>query len=558
MKRTLILSLLASAAVLSLSAQGFKDGVEYYRADQPEEAEIIINNNINDAGTDKATAYYYLGQIALQRKNTAKAQEFFNKGIQADEKNGYNYVGLGTLALMNGNASEADKEFKLAKKNAKKNADIITEIARAYYNADPVKYAKDITKYVADAKKADKTSPSPFILEGDMLAKTNVGDAAGYYEMAATFDQEQAHPEAYVKYARTYFQVNPEFAINKLNELLALQPNSALAQRELAEKYYDNNQLTMAAEQYGKYIQNPNSFKRDKQRYAGLLFFAKKYNESYDVANQILQSDPTNFYMQRIKFYDKKALGEKDAALADAEALFANPKAELNSQDYLQYGDLLTEVDRIDDAIVAYESALKIAPDKIDLYKSISDAYYNKKDFVKAAENLQTYVDKMREKIAKEEEAHKTNPDIEVEQLNVNDLFNLSRFYMSIAQQNMGEDGDQALFNTAIAKGRALIDEVAAINRHPSVLNSRSDLLRLANKGAVNQEVADADLETLKELDSDPTNLEKRKAMYRGIYLRLGEYYQKQKDIAQAKEYYEKAYSVDPMPELRTFIDKLK
>lgn len=124
--------------------------------------------------------------------------------------------------------------------------------------------------------------------------------------MAANFDTNLEHPEAYVKYARVYFPVAPDYAINKLKDLLAAQPNSALAQRELAEKYYDNNQLTMAADQYEKYIQNPNSFKRDKQRLVGLLFFAKRYNDSYDLASQILTEEPDNHYMQRLQFYNKR------------------------------------------------------------------------------------------------------------------------------------------------------------------------------------------------------------------------------------------------------------
>ncbi len=294
MKAKILLTLFAGAA-LSVSAQGFKDGVEYYRADQPEEAEIILTNNLNAPGTDQSTAYYYLGQIALNNGNTANARNFFDKGIAANPENGYNYVGLGALALREGNTSEAASQFKTAKGKAKKNADLLTEIARAYFVVDPVKYNNEIEKALNDAKKAQKNAPSPFILEGDRLAKTNVGEAAGMYEMAAQFDTKQEHPEAYVKYARTYFPVNPTFAINKLKDLLAQQPNSALAQRELAEKYYDNNQLTMAAEQYEKYIQNPNSFKKDKQRLVGLLFFAKRYPESFALASDILGEDPANF-----------------------------------------------------------------------------------------------------------------------------------------------------------------------------------------------------------------------------------------------------------------------
>ena len=171
MKSKILFSLLLGSA-LSLSAQqGFKDGVEYYRADQPEEAAIILNNTLNDAATDQSTAYYYLGQIALQGGDKATAKADFDKGVTLNPSNGYNYVGLGALALADGNASAAAGYFKDAKKNAKKNADILTEIARAYFVADPVKYATEIDKALADAKKAQKNAPSPFILEGDRLAK---------------------------------------------------------------------------------------------------------------------------------------------------------------------------------------------------------------------------------------------------------------------------------------------------------------------------------------------------------------------------------------------------
>ncbi|MDE7142337.1 MAG: hypothetical protein K2O33_05545, partial [Muribaculaceae bacterium] len=89
MKSKILLSLLLGSA-LGLSAQGFKDGVEYYRADQPEEATIILEKTINDPSTDKAVANYYLGQIKLQAGNVAEAQKNFDAGIAANPENGYN------------------------------------------------------------------------------------------------------------------------------------------------------------------------------------------------------------------------------------------------------------------------------------------------------------------------------------------------------------------------------------------------------------------------------------------------------------------------------------
>ncbi len=535
MKSKFLLTLLAGAA-LSASAQGFKDGVEYYRADQPEEAAIIINNNLNEAGIDQASAYYFLGQIALKNGNKAKAREYFDKGLGVNPDNAYNYIGLGALALADGNTSDASRYFKDAKGKAKKDPDMLTEIARAYFVADPVKYSDEISKALADAKKAKKNAPAPFILEGDMLAGTNAGEAAGMYEMAAQFDTDQTHPEAYVKYARTYFPVNATFAINKLKDLLAQQPNSALAQRELAEKYYDNNQLTMAAEQYEQYIKNPNSFKKDKQRLVGLLFFAKRYPESYNLASEILREDPANFYMQRLQFYNKKAMGENEAAKAAAETLFANSKAELNSQDYSQYGDLLQEMGQDTLAVAAFEKAVTIDPKKTSLLKDLSAAYNTAKMYDKAAEAMQKYVDAMGDDV------------------DPNDVFQLARRYQNLAITNM--DGDQAAFDAAIARAKATMEQVIArVPDNPLVLNTSSDIIRTGNKGEVDQAVIDADMKTLAVLDADPANKEKRANIYRAIYSRLAPYYQKQKDIPTAKLYYEKFYEVDPSPELRDFID---
>ncbi len=535
MKSKFLLTLLAGAA-LSASAQGFKDGVEYYRADQPEEAAIIINNNLNEAGIDQASAYYFLGQIALKNGNKAKAREYFDKGLGVNPDNAYNYIGLGALALADGNTSDASRYFKDAKGKAKKDPDMLTEIARAYFVADPVKYSDEISKALADAKKAKKNAPAPFILEGDMLAGTNAGEAAGMYEMAAQFDTDQTHPEAYVKYARTYFPVNATFAINKLKDLLDQQPNSALAQRELAEKYYDNNQLTMAAEQYEQYIKNPNSFKKDKQRLVGLLFFAKRYPESYNLASEILREDPANFYMQRLQFYNKKAMGENEAAKAAAETLFANSKAELNSQDYSQYGDLLQEMGQDTLAVAAFEKAVTIDPKKTSLLKDLSAAYNTAKMYDKAAEAMQKYVDAMGDDV------------------DPNDVFQLARRYQNLAITNM--DGDQAAFDAAIAKAKATMEQVIArVPDNPLVLNTSSDIIRTGNKGEVDQAVIDADMKTLAVLDADPANKEKRANIYRAIYSRLAPYYQKQKDIPTAKLYYEKFYEVDPSPELRDFID---
>ncbi len=531
------LSLAILGTVLGMQAQqGYYDGVEYYRADQPEEAEIILTKTINDPSTDKAEAYYYLGQLQLQNGNIAEAQKKFDAGIAANANNGYNYVGLGAIALKQGNKSVAEDQFKHAKSLAKKDADLITEIARAYYTADPVAYAKEINKYIADAKKANKQSPAPYILEADMVAGEDVGKAAQLYDMAQMYDTDNTHPEAYVKYARAYFPVNPTFSINKLKELLEKNPDSALAQRELAEKYYANNQLTMAADQYGKYIQNPNHFPKDEQRYVGLLYFGKKYQESFDLAGKLLSQDPTNVYMQRMQFLDMAALEKNEQAAELANKFFANPKGGFVANDYTTYANVLQALGQDSLAVIEYNKALEVAPEKVDIYKDLSAAYSSAKKYHEAAEAYQKFID--------------------AGDYNTNDLFMLARRYQNAAMSDTVPETRMPM----IEKGIQTIDVVMErVPDNARIAQTRAILIYLKNDSQDNEETFNAFKSVVDMLDKDPANEESQKAIYTQMLNRMGSYALNQGDKEAAKAYFERMLKLNPETEgLREFIDNIK
>ena len=73
MKSKFILALtLMGSTTLACFADGYMDGVEYYQAGQDKNAEIVLNQTLNDASTVKTEAYYYLGCIALNRATVLK------------------------------------------------------------------------------------------------------------------------------------------------------------------------------------------------------------------------------------------------------------------------------------------------------------------------------------------------------------------------------------------------------------------------------------------------------------------------------------------------------
>ena len=440
MKFKFVFSLVLGAAALSASAQqgGYQDGVDNYNAGRLDVAKIILTNTMNEPQTDKAVSYFYLGSIALDENNVAEAKKNFEAGVAANPKYGYNLIGLGEIDLRNGDKSAAEKQFKAGIETDKKNPALQTAVARAYWSVDPVKYAKEIDKYINKALKDSKnTEASVYVLLGDMKAKDNPGEAAGQYEMAITQDDEKGNVnrEAYVKYANTYFRVNPAFAIEKLEEFNQKAPNSALAQRELAEKYYDNEQFGRACLQYGKYMENPNHFQNDEQRYAGLLFSAKEYDKSMATARKVLASDPENYFMYRVLMLNEAALEKWEDAVQSGDKLFGNPNAKLIANDYILYGKALSNTGQADKAVSIFEKAIQLNPDKPELLTELSAVYDRAGNQAKAVEVMKQYLD--------------------MGNGSVTDLLSMARRYQSLAgTQTYGSDE----FNTSIGEALKYVD----------------------------------------------------------------------------------------------------
>lgn len=581
MKFKLFLSLILCAS-LTCMAQGYKDGIEYYKVGQYDNAKELLLRNIDDPSTNKAEAYFYLGCIGLYTDNYEEAEKNFDAGIAADPEYGYNYVGMGELELRRGKLSTDKDAAKNAEKAAKKLFDegkdlcgkkddaVVVAIARAYYNVDPVKYADEIEDAKKDAKKRDKQSADLYVFEGDILAdKQQWGSAASWYEMVMRSGKDNI--EAYVKYANTYFYVNPDVAIQTLEDLVASKPNSALAQRELAEKYYKDDQWTKAAEKYGIYMQNPNHFKQDENRYAGLLFYGKRYQESYDLAAKIISEhaagDADVFYMKRLQLYNLVAMAQEAENDSTAAAQLWNRAdvlakeflsmnvpagAKYEPKDYSDYAVVLAALGDIPGSVEMYKKAYDANPEKVDLLKNASDACTDAKDYENAAKFYQMYVDKAD---------YKTN-----------DLFVLAGRYL-----NWGVTTPDTTATDSIKRDEAFKKALEYAEKVDSIVpNDLRILSRIANihvgheSGFSGRDYAryaeamptyDAILAIL-DADpkyKDPNNADNEIAMYIEIFRYKAVHYYLNKDQENMKLYYQKWLEVDPTNDaLRQYIETLK
>ena len=537
MKFKLFAILLLGGALVS-NAQGYKDGIEYFKVGKIDNAKELLDKNLNDPTTVKSEAYCYLGHIEAAKGNTAGAKEYYNKGVAADANNAFNYIALGALDLKAGNADAAEDQFKMAQKVDKKNAAVYAAIARAYYEADPVAYAKELGKNIEKARKTNKQDPTVYILEGDMkAAEKDYGGAAGQYELAFTFDPK--NEEAYVKYANTYFHVNPQMATAKLEELLTKTPNSALAQRELAEKYYELDLGSQAAEQYGKYIQNPNHFKQDEIRYVQLLFFGGKYDQSFDLAKSIRAAMPAgdkdHFYMCRMQLYNKVALEQWAEAEAFGAELFGLniPGTEYTSKDFVDYATALKNVGKTAESVAEYEKAVAYNPNNIDLIRDLVDVYEQNENYAKAAEYYQKIVD---------------SPECKA-----NDLYLMSTKYFNVAATTQ----DEALKASSLEGARkyaAMANEKVPGNYR--IVQQQAKVENLAGNTAEAVKFYNA---TIAILDAKENAKVKYKDTYIGIYANLARIAFEADDKAGARDIYMKWLEVDPEnAALREYVEKMK
>lgn len=553
MKFKRILTLCLAGASLGAFAQTHVEGEEYYKADQLENAKDLLERSMANGQTDKAVSNYYLGMIAIDQNNKAEAAKYFAAGEAANPQYPYNYVGQGLLQLMSGDTKGAENLFKMADKNSKKDASLQIAIARAYDRVDPTLYQKQIDKQIEKARKFNMENPDVYLFEGDRFRdEKDWGKAASMYEMATNYDPKAT--AAYVKYANLYTMVNPDYAIKMLNNLLSINPTSALGQRELANAYYNKKEYAKAATEYGKYVQNPSHFKSDENRYAFLLFYGQDFKKGYDYATKLLSEDPNNFTAQRYQFMNAAQIPEmKDQLLPLAENLFAKYKVDPKNNRFapidfnLVYSEL-QNAGRPDEAIEVLKAGIKDIPDYADFNKSLAMVYIDKNDLTDAADAYAEYMNKIEP--------------------GYNDYIQQATFdfYAGIENKNDAVKADKYF---KAAKENA--DKAAAIlpdNYMPSkiygdVAKQTASSASAAESAAVTDyEKASDLLETMiaNNIAEGKAVPNRYKSDAKDINVYLGNYYyEKARNDEKAKLYYNRALAQDPdNDQLRSFVSKIK
>jgi tetratricopeptide (TPR) repeat protein len=109
--------------------------------------------------------------------------------------------------------------------------------------------------------------------------------------------------------------------------------------------------------------------------------------------NRALAVDPTNVGLNRYFIYNNAKLKNPDA-LASIEKFMNVPDQNFITLDYIYYAQLLKDNKREQEAVIQYEKALQMESSNIAIYKELGDTYFALKEYDKAIENYNIFIEK--------------------------------------------------------------------------------------------------------------------------------------------------------------------
>ncbi|NDW11100.1 lipopolysaccharide assembly protein LapB [Dysgonomonas sp. 520] len=376
MKRKFFLGTFLSILISTVSFAQNDLGKEYFYVKEYDAAKQIFEQQTT------AEAYYYLGEIALANGDQATAKSNFEKGLAANPEFVLNNVGLGKLILKS-DPKEAENVFSAAIKKNKKDVEVLVTIANAYFE-NGMKDKAD--KMLADARKAKKDSPYPYIAAGDMLfAEKDINKAASQYGQAIHFAPKSII--AYIRSAQLYDSTvaGRATAIDDLNRGIEARPDFLPTYKYLGNLYYLSGNYAKTIETYNKYSElggEPTT--SEIANLSGAYYFTKQYDEAKKLLTQGLSKYPNDFFMNRVLMYVYTDTQDYESAVSTGDKFFSVdvPKnANYLFYDYMKYGTSLGKLKRGTEAVAQFHKALALSEKdgevNHDLYKELAQASSN-------------------------------------------------------------------------------------------------------------------------------------------------------------------------------------
>ncbi len=377
-------------SLLIINAQTLEEGIKQF---ENENYNAALNTfiKLNAANPKNAIHAYYVGEVHYALENYKGAQDAYNAGLAANPKSDECKIGLAKLALDNKNMTEAKKYFDSALRGQSKNHSLISKVGAAYlYNKNP--QAKVALDYFTQARDLDPKIAKYWIQKGDAhLALNEAGPAMTAYETAVEKNKDE--PETYMKMARIWNSSGKyDLAIEKLENVIKLNPNYALAYKDLYESYIKSRKLDKVLPVLEKYVTLTGTDVGAKVRLVKFLCFqAKDYTRTIDEGNKILITNPNEYTIYRWLSWSYFETGKFAESYASNQSLIMETTKDTNRKLYISDYEYLAKaafkVNKLDTAEWAYKKVIELDPSReLEITGLIAKAYYDAKSYSKAEE----------------------------------------------------------------------------------------------------------------------------------------------------------------------------
>lgn len=333
----------------------------------------------------KQMKYFLMGALLMGIGTAATAQDGTANDIAA------------VKSLIKSKPADMKKQMKAYYGKNKKNPENLVAFGRAFYEAKDTANARVYAQYALAASK-NKCAPA-YVLLGDIAAMSDDGGAAAQnYEQAIYVDPK--NPDPYRKYASVYRKIDPAGAVQKLEELRQQRPDYAV-DALIGHINYISLRYGKANEAFSK-VPVGDLSRMDFIEYAMSNFHGRDFAKALDIAKHGLQRNALNPTLTRIAMMCSNETEKFDDALIFADQLFNKcdkDSVTFSEIDYQSYGRALAGNERYAEAIEKFQQALQaLSPDdraaEPELYRAISDAYKDMKDYPNAIESYKTFLQK--------------------------------------------------------------------------------------------------------------------------------------------------------------------
>jgi tetratricopeptide (TPR) repeat protein len=370
-KKMLTLAIAVFACVAGVFANNNERGIDLYRAELFDAAKIFFLEPANLSPQEQAERYYYLGRVYFALGQIDLAAQNYELAVQTMPDFPFGYIGQGKLALAQGDARTADALFKKAIGLAKKDPSVQIAIANVYIEAGMNTQA---TAVIAAARKINKRYAGIYVAEGNMAMKANdIGKASSWFEQAILFDP--TNKIAHLNLAQVYRYINPDEALRHLERLKAIDANYIPAYALIGDINRERGMYNQALAAYEKFISIPGVPLLQHERFAQLLYFTDQFERSLQEIERVLQQDPENVVMHRLRAYNNFKLENYAVALEQMSSFLQKTPVDQHIYlDYMTYGRILMANKQPELAVNAFEKAAKLDPTP-EVFRELIAAY---------------------------------------------------------------------------------------------------------------------------------------------------------------------------------------